>query len=302
MPEGTWDIDLVAGPYAGRTDGPVWDGKGLLFSAIGESKILRYDPSSGEVSEFRRHVSRLTALAFDRNGTLYGCQSGVRRLVRFNADGSTSPLENKIEGRMENHPDDLTIDARGNIWFSDPYDPVRARGVQIHGPLDHASVLCLQRNSAREWQLTRVTHDSRCPRAVLLSADEKTLYVSENGDEPAWSRELRAYVVEGPGRVGAYTVLHVFGADCRGVHRGIEGMCLDSDGNLVACGGWSRSGPGPLIYVFAPSGRVLETHIFPVDEPTNVCFGGDDLATLYVTTAGGHLYRIEDCGRRGWTP
>ena len=53
------------------------------------------------------------------------------------------------------------------------------------------------------------------------------------------------------------------GQDARGVQRGVDGMCLDTEGNIVACAGWREAGPGPMIYVFAPSGRVLETHPVP---------------------------------------
>jgi gluconolactonase len=77
-------------------------------------------------------------------------------------------------------------------------------------------------------------------------------------------------------------------------------MVLDTGGNIIACAGHRESGPGPMIYVFAPSGRVLETHPVPVDHPTNCTFGDADLGTLYVTTGGGHLFRVRNTGRRGW--
>jgi len=64
-------------------------------------------------------------------------------------------------------------------------------------------------------------------------------------------------------------LLHAFGSDHRGQHRGIEGMCLDADGNIVAVGGWHRSGPGPLVYVFAPSGAVTRAIRFRRTCPTN---------------------------------
>ena len=85
--------------------------------------------------------------------------------------------------------------------------------------------------------------------------------------------------------MGAYQVLHNFYP-----HRGIDAMCLDAEGNIVATAGWRENGPGPMIYVFAPNGRVLETHPIPIDRPTNCTFGDADLQTLFVT-AGGCLYR-----------
>jgi gluconolactonase len=70
-------------------------------------------------------------------------------------------------------------------------------------------------------------------------------------------------------------------------------MCLDRDGNIVACAGGSENGPGPMIYVYAPNGRVLATHLVPEGAPTNCAFGDADLRTLYVTTNDGRLYRAQ---------
>lgn len=72
----------------------------------------------------------------------------------------------------------------------------------------------------------------------------------------------------------------------------------DIEGNLIACAGWARSGPGPLVYVFSASGVVLEAHPVPVDMPMKCAFGDAGLGTLYMTTGEGHLYRAKT-GRRG---
>ncbi len=70
----------------------------------------------------------------------------------------------------------------------------------------------------------------------------------------------------------------------------------------MATAGSYASGPGPMIYIWDPKGRVLETHPMPVgvDAPTNCTFGDPDQRTLYITTAGGHLCRVRNTGRRGW--
>ncbi|HEY2921111.1 MAG TPA: SMP-30/gluconolactonase/LRE family protein, partial [Candidatus Binatia bacterium] len=129
--------------------------------------------------------------------------------------------------------------------------------------------------------------------------DEKILYVSENGLGEN-QRELRAYPIDADGSLGTHTLLHTFGSDHRGAHRGVNGMCVDSEGNIVACAGSEKSGPGPMIYVFAPSGRVIETHPMP-ERSTKCAFGDEDLKTLYVTSESGHLYRVRDCGRQGFS-
>jgi gluconolactonase len=120
------------------------------------------------------------------------------------------------------------------------------------------------------------------------------------GEAGAAARELRAYPIGADGRLGDFVVLHTFGRDHRGPHRGIEGMCLDAGGNIVACAGWRRSGPGPLLYVLTPRGEVLETHPLPDDLPVRCQFAGAALDSLYLTTAGGHLWRAERTTRRGY--
>ncbi|MFC2021134.1 SMP-30/gluconolactonase/LRE family protein [Chloroflexota bacterium] len=293
-----YEFELVAGAYGNATDGPVWDGEALLFTQVDEGNILRYDPESGKVTEFRRWLRRMKGLAFSANGTLYGCQTWSRRISRFNSDGSTSMLANKLDGHFHNQPDDLVVDRQGRIWFSDPYETVPQASQQVEGSLNHASVLQLER-IGQEWFIKRMTYDTVAPTAVLLSQDEGTFYVSENSYEKQGKRELRAYPIGEDGSLGPFTVLHTFGSDYLGIHRGIEGMCLDSEGNIIACAGWEQSGPGPMIYVFSPTGRVLESHPVPVDLPTNCAFGDAELRTLYVTTGGGHLYRVRNTGRQG---
>ncbi|HTK36523.1 MAG TPA: SMP-30/gluconolactonase/LRE family protein [Caulobacteraceae bacterium] len=294
-----WHFERVAGPYEGGVGGVAWDGTAVIFAAVGEARLLSFDPATKAATEIRRYTNRTNGIAFGPERRLYGCQEGSRRVIQFLADGSATVTATKLAGRHHNFPSDLTVARSGAIWFADPYNPMPAFGPQLFAPLDHASVLCLQRNGAHQWVLERKSFDTAAPRAVLLSPDEKTLYVAE-GDAGAATRELRAYPVGEDGRLGAFTVLHTFGRDHRGPHRGIEGMCLDADGNIVACAGWRRSGPGPMLYVFSPSGAVLETHPLPDDLPQRCQFGGAGLDSLYLTTAGGHLLCAERTTRRGY--
>ncbi len=292
-------FELVAGPCEGATGGVVWDGAAVLFSAIDEGRLLRFDPETGTVSEVRRYLNRVNGLAFGPGGELYGAQEGGRRLVEFTPDGRLVAVDALLDGKYHNQPSDLVVDSQHRIWFTDPYHPVIPFGPQIFPLLDHQSVLRLTRNERRAWTAKRITDDTVSPRAVLLSPDENTLYVADGEPHAASMRELRAYPLRQDGSVGPSSVLHTFGADWRGLQRGVEGMCLDADGNIVACAGWQQSGPGPLVYVFAPQGRVLATHALSADRPNRCCFGGRDLDVLYVTTAGGHLYRAK-IGRRGF--
>jgi gluconolactonase len=144
-----------------------------------------------------------------------------------------------------------------------------------------------------------MTTDTTGTNGLLISPDQRTLYMIQTSPE---RRELRAYDILADGSLGRYTVLHQFGEDYRGPQRGIDGMCLDAEGNIVATAGSYASGPGPMIYIWDPKGRVLETHPMPagIDSPTNCTFGDPDQRTLYITTGGGHFFRVRNTGRRGW--
>ena len=295
----TWQFELVAGPFEGPAGGVVWQGGRALVSSVDEGRLLWVDHGSKAVSEFRRYANRVNGLAIGPSGEIYGAQEGGRRLVEFTPDGRTVPVDALLDGKYHNQPSDVVVDRQNRLYFTDPRHPVIPFGPAIFPFLDHCSVLRLARNDRRAWVASRLTYDTVSPRAVLLSPDERTLYVADGEPRDGQRRELRAYPIRDDGTLDHPIVLHTFGADHRGAHRGIEGMCLDADGNIVAVAGWRRSGPGPLVHVFAPGGAVLETHPLPADLPNKCCFGGPALDTLYVTTNGGHLYRAAAGGRRG---
>lgn len=299
-----WKFEPVPGPlkgqFGGALGGLAWDGSGMLVSATEAGFIFRHDPATGTFTEVRRHANRVNGIAFSTEpGVLYGCQEGGRRMIQFQPRGTANPTATRIDGKVHNFPCDLCVDRGGRVWFSDPYSHVLSFGPQIFPPLHHASVLRLGRDERAHWHLDRVTEDTLAPRAVLLSPDEKTLYVGEGEVGRKGPRELRAYPLDAHGHAGTPVVMHSFGADHRGEQRGIEGMCLDSDGNIVACMGWSKAGAGAAIVVISPGGTILETHAAPADMPMRCAFGDDGLKSLYVTAGDGGLYRATDTGRRG---
>ncbi len=284
----SWQFVLVNGPYGGTAEGPAWDGSGLLFTHIPSSRIIRYDPEIRGSSLFRADTNNANGLMFDADGQLYACEGGGRRVVRYEADGSVTTLADGFEGKRLNVPNDLAIDDKGRVWFTDPfYDGAGGPWSldRANKDLDHDSVYRLDEQSDGSWTISRVTYDTTRPNGLLFSLDHSVLYVAQSGRDADEKRELRAYPVNADGSLGDCSVLHDFGA-----HRGIDGMVLDTEGNIIATAGIREGGPGPMVYVFAPDGEVLETHPTPTDRPTNCSFGGADLTTLYVTTGGGDVY------------
>ena len=135
----SWEFELVAGPYGGTTEGPAWDGQALLFTDIPSSRIMRYDPDSGECTEWATGTENTNGLNFDSQGNLYGCSGGGRRILRFNADGSTTSLPHLLDGKAHNRPNDLAIDRKGRIWFTDRPDRFPRKSVNWTMPQYYAS-------------------------------------------------------------------------------------------------------------------------------------------------------------------
>jgi gluconolactonase len=273
----SWEFELLVEPN-GLSEGPAWDGSGLLYTNIPNSRIMRYVPNaSGQATHtvFREKTNGANGLMFDKQGRLYACEG-------YEADGGVTVLCDNYQGKRLNSPNDLAIDNQGRVWFTDPRYGERTDDLE----LDHMSVFRLDPQSNGSWECVRMTYDTTSPNGLLISPDNRTLYVAQSKYGDNQQRELRAYPILDDGTLGKYTVLHNFYP-----HRGIDGMCLDTEGNIIATAGWELGGPGGMIYVFTPNGRVLETHPVPCDRPTNCTFGDTDLRTLYVTSIAGHLIR-----------
>ena len=301
----SWTFELLMKPPRGTplTEGPVWDGEQLLFTHIQASTILRLDVSTGVITPWRTGTNRTNGLAVDSAGRLFGCCSGGRSLLRFEgtsvSGGIDTVVTDRIDGKRLNTPNDLAIDRKGRIWFSNPINAGNWDTTE-QTELPDQSVLRCDPQPDGSYTTTRVTFDTTMPNGVLLSQDQRTLYVAESGYTKGLPRELRAYPILDDGSLDTFATLFTWGEDARGAHRGIDGMCLDRDGNIVATAGWEVAGAGPMIYVFSPTGRVLETHPVPAIRPTNCAFGGPDLTTLFVTTTEGHLFRTRT-DRVGWS-
>ena len=289
-----WQFEVVAGPFD-FTEGPIWKDGRILFTDIPNSRIMAYDPKSKNCDEYHTGTNGANGLALDAEGCIYAAEGTFkptvpkfvdgpgRRIARYETDGSTTEIAGTFEGNRFNSPNDVAVDAKGRVWFTDP----RYGEDRSCMELDHESVFRADPQSDGTYSVSRVTFDTTRPNGLIVTPDMKTLYVAQSDVGKETIRELRAYPINDDGSTGEYEVLHNFGP-----HRGIDGMTLDEDLNIVATAGWPQSGPGPMIYVFTPTGRVLETHPFPIN-PTNCIFGEDGLQALYVTASDGNLYRAK---------
>ena len=296
-----WEFEILQEPYGGVSEGPVWLEGALYYTQIQACRLMKLDAASGEITVHRNGTNYANGLCPDAKGNLLACEGGGRRVVRYEADGAdgaTTVLAHAFEGRALNMPNDLVTDPSGRVWFTNPFYEGAAGPFsydRVNMALDHESVYRIEPGADGAWSIHRATFDTTRPNGLIFSLDHRTLYVAQSGRRADEFRQLRAYPVNDDGSLGEGAVLHDFGE-----HRGIDGMRLDTDGNIVATAGWELGGLGPSIYVFAPDGEILERHDVPCTRPTNCCFGGEGLTDLYVTTIEGHLFRArtERQGRR----
>lgn len=269
-PERLWgDGEFTEGPCLGPD-------RCIYFSDIG-NRILKYDPYAQNTTVFRDPSGRSNGLKFDGDGRLVACEGanagGNRRISVTAKDGTVTTLAERYAGKRFNSPNDLTIDAKGRVYFTDP----RYVGREPR-ELDAESVYRIDADGT----VTQIIKDVQKPNGIVLSPDQKTLYLADSNNDPKGHRLLLAYPLNGDGTVGLPKKLVDFGAD-----RGIDGMTVTAEGLIVATAGKGKTAG---VSVFRPDGSKVAFLATPED-PSNCCFGGKELKTLYVT-AGKSLYRV----------
>lgn len=178
----SWQFQLLAKPFGGVTEGPVWDGESIYFTHIPTNRIMKYQPESGRISEAKGGTNHTNGLAHDSKGQLFGCCSGGRAIVRFNPDDTTTVIADVVDGAKLNTPNDLAVDRQGRIWFTNPWNAGNIDPSETE-LLDNRSVLRSDPQPDGSYTTTRVTFDTTMPNGILVSPDQKTLYVAESNSE-----------------------------------------------------------------------------------------------------------------------
>jgi gluconolactonase len=244
------------------TEGPAADRAGnVYFTDIPAERIHRVD-AEGKLSVFREKSGHANGLMFNAKGELVACEMDGR-VVAVSPDGkAVRPLAEQYEGKRFNAPNDLVIDREGGVYFTDP-------AFRAPEPLPQGKTAVYYVSPG--GKVTRLIDNLPNPNGVILSPDEKTLYVIPTGQA-----EMMAYPVEAPGKLGAGRVFCTLKQpEGKKGAPGGDGLTIDTKGNLYIT---SQLG----IQVFEPSGKLLGVIAFP-EQPANVTFGGPDRKTLYVT-------------------
>ena len=272
------------------TEGPVWTGGGLLFSAPNTNTIYRWSPE-GRVTVFRTksgysgvdigryHQPGSNGLAVDPEGRLALCQHGHRRVVRVNPHGDLTVLADRYDGKRLNSPNDLVFRSDGTLYFTDPPFGLPGEHDDPKRELPFSGVF-----RVRDGDVVLLTDELAGPNGIAFSPDERHLYV---GDWDPGHKVVMRYDVDPGGDVSDPVVLADLTAEPG--DDGIDGIKVDAAGNLFVCG------PGG-VWVIAPDGARLGCLAFP-EAPHNLAWGpapppgGSTARALYVTALTS-VYRL----------
>ena len=246
-------------------EGPLYDGKGnLFFTDIPNQHIWKLEVTSLEKTLFRDNTGGANGLAFDAEGRLLMCKQKEKTLARLEPDGTETVLLEPVrmvdgKPRARVGVNDVIVDRSGGIWVTVP---------------GAGAVYRLDPDGGNP---RAVINGLKGPNGLMLSPDEKRLYVSEYKEQ-----RLSVFDVDiASGTTGNQR----FFAEVRPVSDyGCDGMTVDDRGNLYCAGPHA-------VRVWNPDGELLEEIAIP-ESPTNCTFSGPGGYRLYITGRE-KVYRIQ---------
>ncbi|MDE0044284.1 MAG: SMP-30/gluconolactonase/LRE family protein [bacterium] len=252
------------------TEGPSWHPteRHVTFTDIPSNRIHRWHASSGMIEVLREPSHMTNGTCYDARGRLLMCEHATSRVSRLEDDGTVRVLADTWQGRELNSPNDIVVDDRGGIWFTDPlYGREGSTGVVREAELPFRGVFRI--DSLGDLHLVDYDYDG--PNGLCFSPDRSRLYVNDSE-----RRHIRVYEIDAEGGVSGGQIFAETRDDDGTLGTGSpDGMKVDAMGN-VWCGG-----PGG-IHVFDADAILLGVILTP-RFPANFCFGGDDMRDLFVT-------------------
>jgi len=253
------EVKKLAGDFK-FTEGPAADAQGnVYFSDIPNNRILKWS-LDGKLSTFLENSGGANGLYFDKDGSLLACQGGERRLVSISPKGKVTVLADKYEGKKFNSPNDLWIDPKGGVYFTDPRYGNR-EGMEQKG--EYVYYLTPDRK-----KVILVVSDMVRPNGLIGTPNGKKLFVADHG-----AGKTYLYKVNKDGTLSDKRLFAPQGAD---------GMTIDSRGNIYLT--------GKAVTVYNRKGKKGQEIPVP-EEPSNVTFGGANDTTLFIT-ARTSLYAV----------
>jgi N-acyl-D-amino-acid deacylase len=279
-------------PTSNAGEGPAWNVAKQSIYFTGGDRVSYIDPK-GVTHAWRDPAGGANGLAFDGEGRLVVCESQSRRITRTETNGSITVLADNFKGKKFNSPNDIAVDSKGRIYFTDPR----------YGPRDTIEM----RDESGEFvegvyridapgEVARVIgRELERPNGIVVSPNDQYLFVADNNNNNTnGARKLWRFDLKPDGSVEMASRKLIF--DWK-TSRGPDGFKMDAAGRLFVAAGLNRAAPPfetvePFpagIYILNGDGRLLDRIRIPRDEVTNCAFGGPDLKSLYIT-AGGTLW------------
>jgi gluconolactonase len=250
----------LSGDFA-FTEGPAADKSGNVYFTDQPNDRIMVWSTRGILSTFMQPSGRSNGLFFDKNGFLWSCADEKNELWRIGTDKSVEVILDEYDGKLLNGPNDLWIAPDGSIFFTDPYYK-RSWWDHTERPQDKQ---CVYYVSPDHNVIKRIADDLIQPNGIIGTSDGKTLYVADIGGNKTWS-----YSVNPDGTLSDKKLFCEMGSD---------GMTIDVKGNIYLT--------GKGVTVFDKSGKMLGNIPVPENWTANVCFGGKNRKTLFITASKG---------------
>ncbi|MBW1913324.1 MAG: SMP-30/gluconolactonase/LRE family protein [Deltaproteobacteria bacterium] len=263
------------------TEGPAADAEGnVYFSDVRGGGIYKWNYKDGNISRYREHTGQPNGLMFDQKGRLVICEMDNNRLTLDDMKGKTTVLAESSDSIKLNSPNDLWIDPKGGIYFS---DWLRGRGGKGGGRKGggggEGGGLQIYYISPDKKGLAPVTNDLIGPNGLIGTPDGKSLYVADARGRTTWRYNIQAD--------GTLTGKKSF------CGQGSDGMALDEHGNVYLT---DRAG----LVVYNSKGQKIKDIPVPAS-PTNMTFAGKERKTLFIT-ARTSVYTLEMAVRGAPSP
>jgi gluconolactonase len=259
-------LKKLAGDFS-FTEGPACDREGnVLFTDQPNDRIMEWG-TDGKLSTFMKPCGRANGLSFDHEGNLWACADETNALWRIDSKRKITVVLSDYKGKLFNGPNDVWIRPSGGVYFTDPY---YQRPYWHRGPKEQPECVYHLTTLPNVQLLTRVIDDLTQPNGIIGTPDGKTLYVADIG-----AKKTYRYQIQSNGSLKEKSLFCEMGSD---------GMTIDNEGNVYLT--------GKGVYVFSPAGKEIEHIEVPEPWTANVCFGGKDRRTLFITASQG-LYSLK---------
>lgn len=257
-------VEKLAGGFK-FTEGPSPDADGnVYFTDQPTDRILKWS-TDGKLTTFLEPCGRSNGLCFDEQGKLWACADEKNELWKIDIRTKEKSVAVKeFGGKLLNGPNDLWVRPDGGVYFTDPFykRPYWKRGPEEQ---DKRGVYFL----SPKGELARVDGEYKQPNGIIGTPDGRTLYVADIG-----AGKTYRYDIEPDGTLRNRKEFCAQGSD---------GMTIDEAGNVYLT--------GKGVTVFDKSGKKVAQIDVPEPWTANVCFGGKEMKTLFIT-AGVALYSI----------